>query len=83
MSNGKIVVLPAQSEKMPMGDYYFLNNRTNNNRGPCGIPRNIFGATPYTPIGTHNFCRSDPVYCSDCPMNPNRTNIHGSIQERR
>lgn len=65
-------------ELKPVGDYFFMSGHRNSNRGPCGIPRNEFGTSPFTVgIGTQGFCKSDPSYCMECPANPNRTKERG------
>lgn len=55
-----------------------MSGHRNSNRGPCGMPRNEFGTSPFTVgIGSQGFCKSDPLYCSECPANPNRTKERG------
>lgn len=69
---GKVVVLPVAQGTNPVGDYAYSTGNINANRGPCGIPRNERGAMPFFPMTSQRICRSDPINCRDCPMNPNR-----------
>ena len=76
--DGKLMVIPPLSELKQVGDSFFMSGCTKSNRGPCGIPRNEFGTSPFTVgIGTQGFCKSDPSYGMECPANPNRTKERG------
>ena len=55
----------------PVGDYFFYARRAPiANRGPCGIPRNAWGKSPYM-VGEQQICTSSTCDCARCPLNPN------------
>lgn len=64
------------SNENTVGDYFYPRNLVSANRGPCGIPRNAFGISPYMAgmVFQQNFCRSDIEDCKRCPLNPNIKN---------
>lgn len=54
-------------------DGFWNKMGANYNHGPCGIPKSIFGTSPYVAgaAALQEYCNSNAEDCTMCPLNPN------------